>query len=134
MSILTAVGPGLHSEEGLEADQAFQGLTELSADPTRHSQVRGRGVYSYMAGLRGLELADDDLPDHRSTAGEKGLTSCSLPANSVDISVRSPKQRLKVRILSAQAEKYLNGLAAMARQELLVLGNVHDAVADHDPP
>ena len=58
MSILTAVGPGLNSEEGLEADQAFQGLTELSADPTRHTQVRGRGVYSYKAGLRGLELGN----------------------------------------------------------------------------
>jgi hypothetical protein len=58
MSILTAVGPGLHSEEGLEADQAFQGLTELSTDPTRHTQVRGRGVYSYKAGLRGLELGN----------------------------------------------------------------------------
>ena len=52
----TAVGPGLHSEEGLEADQAFQGLTELSADPTRHSQVRGRGVYSYMAGAAAANI------------------------------------------------------------------------------
>src|ERR1700730_5328966 len=58
MSILTAGGPRLNSEEGLEADQAFQGLTELSADPTRHTQVRGRGVYSYKAGLRGLELGN----------------------------------------------------------------------------
>jgi hypothetical protein len=65
MSILTAVGPGLHSEEGLEADQAFQGLTELSADPTRHTQVRGRGVYSYMAGVRGLELANVGLKNSR---------------------------------------------------------------------